>query len=225
MVQIVSIDTTMAEDADDVVFLVGPPGKAKRIRVSATVLSHASKVFSAMLSPGFLEGSPSMFGSKQISLPDDDPEATTWICDVLHFRENVSHDVSFRLMEKIAILCDKYNLEVALQAWSELCLQKWQKRVVEEQQCKTLMNMAAIFGSQDTFWTFSLKLLWTYPIKKKLSRNQPNPLLPSLPNALFGRPSSRPHQLSPSITPWLTKCIRVHRFTTRANVTKHAASR
>lgn len=93
------------------------------VRVSSKTLSLASPVLAAMLKPNFAEGQV-LSNTKTnevatIRLPDDDPEAMLWLCKAFHLKQTHS-EVSFPLLEKLAILCDKYDMSLALASWSEV---------------------------------------------------------------------------------------------------------
>lgn len=107
----------------DVLLLLGP-SKNVFLRVSSKALSLASPVFAALFSPRFSEGQPlsSSTEVRRVPLPEDDPEAMTQICYAIHFYATVPRTISMSLLEGIASLCDKYDLAVALAAWSELWL-------------------------------------------------------------------------------------------------------
>lgn len=92
------------------------------IRVSSKVLSLASPIFAAMLSPKFAEGQALLNATSpntpSISFPDDDSEAMIWRCKALHFKQNLIVGIGFSLLRKLAFPCDKYDLVRALNQWS-----------------------------------------------------------------------------------------------------------
>lgn len=99
----------------DVVFVVGEK-QLDRFRVSSAIMKNASKVFEAMLSPGFAEGN-TLLRSKQVEvpLPDDDVDGMFLILCVLHFRNDlVPETLGPRKIYNVAVLADKYDLFVPL---------------------------------------------------------------------------------------------------------------
>lgn len=85
-----------------------------RIRVSSKHMNLASPVFKAMLAPsGFLECRHlKAYGTVEVSLPDDDVEALTILLHIIHGRtKEVPTKVSLELLNKIAVVVDKYRLQ------------------------------------------------------------------------------------------------------------------
>lgn len=103
----------------DVVLLIG---EAKSLLVSSKILSVASPVFAAMLSPHFREGSSlSSTCPTEITLFDD-PIAVSTIANILHFRNNLVLVDTFEELFNIAIVADKYDLALALGPWRHVWL-------------------------------------------------------------------------------------------------------
>ena len=115
------ISTVDDVDPDGDVYLVLP---GKEMRVSSKVLSVASTVFKALLSPKFLEGqalSSQLPG--RVALPDDDAEAMLVICKVLHHCYHFSiPNPKLEFMVKVAIASDKYDCTAAMSQWSSVQL-------------------------------------------------------------------------------------------------------
>jgi len=61
-----------------------------------------------------------------VTFPDDNPEAMTWQCQAVHFNQSGNPELSWPMLKKLAILCNKYEVSRALSPWSELWLQQWQ---------------------------------------------------------------------------------------------------
>ena len=99
----------------DVIVTVGPT--KKKLRVSSSALSFASSVLRAMLNSKFLEGTITN-GMREISLPDDDAEAFTILCNIAHLRAKSVESSSFSLFERLSVLCDKYDATEAALPWS-----------------------------------------------------------------------------------------------------------
>jgi BTB/POZ domain len=71
----------------DITLVVGP--EKRKLQVNSCVLKNASKVFNAMLGPQFREGQDLHGNSpKEIIMPDDNADALTIICRILHLRND-----------------------------------------------------------------------------------------------------------------------------------------
>ena len=159
------------------------------LRVSSAVLSCASLVFTALLSPNFAEGSATPSdGVKTVSLPDDDPEAMAWICRALH-SHTISYDVSHELLEQISVLCDKYDLAGALRGKSELCLQfayPCATPVTDPSDAARFIFIVFAFGAHASFYRATLGFLANMlPLDKGLEILET--FSKKLPQRLFGK--------------------------------------
>lgn len=164
-----------ADPNGDVELLVGGEGNITTIKVASKVLSSASPVFAALFEPHFSEGlalsKSSTSSICQIKLPDDNPEALTLVCHVLHYRRDIPHRISLELLEKVAILCDKYDLAIVLMPWSEVWLHQIDGQ--GEASWAIMLCIASIFGNHRAFNLSSLKLLSScvnQPLPKKRKR-------------------------------------------------------
>lgn len=151
-------------DADphgDVSFLIGDPDNANTLRVSSKVLSLASPVFAALFSPKYSEGIALSNSTKvpQIALPDDDPEALTLICHALHHQRITPLQISFKLLGKATVICDKYDLARVLTPWSGLWMQQWKTRGGGSAYWSKMLCLSSIFDSHETFYLSSEKLM------------------------------------------------------------------
>ena len=160
------------------------------IRVSSKVLSLASPVFAAMLSPKFAEGqallnatsadTPSLF------LRDDDSQAMIWLCKALHFKQDVTVDISFSLLKKKAILSDKYDLVGALKPWSHVWLQKWPGSQHGVDDHAEMLWISYALGNEECFWRNSRSLMQFYTTED-LAAVQNEQMTAMLPERLLGR--------------------------------------
>jgi hypothetical protein len=131
----VNAETVELDPAGDVLLHVGSSPELKaHLLVSSKVLSLASPVFAAMLSPHFKEGNSLSSGRGcEIPLPEDDPEAMTLFCNCIHLRtDDIPNNVEFSVLKALAIICHKYDSAGAILAWSTLWLQKWETDTCEE---------------------------------------------------------------------------------------------
>ena len=127
---------TLSNDCDpagDLVLKLGSGEEVTLIRVHSQVLSLASPVFAAMLSPRFAEGQTLednkglVDSTTTIDLPDDDPMAMSLLCKILHFKEDAAQQTSYPpdILMGLAVICDKYNMSRALSPWSHIWMEKY----------------------------------------------------------------------------------------------------
>ena len=125
------------DPAGDIVLKVGSKDEATLIRVHSKVLSLASPIFATMLSPRFAEGQAleenkgTVDSPTAIDLPDDDPEAMSLICRILHFKEDAAQqpcDVRFNTRVRLAQICEKYDMSRALSSWTNIWMDESQTR-------------------------------------------------------------------------------------------------
>lgn len=57
--------------------------------------------------------------------PDDDPEAAAWLCGALHFQKSVTEEITFKLVKKLAVIRDKYDLSRTSSSWNQAWMEKW----------------------------------------------------------------------------------------------------
>jgi hypothetical protein len=127
-------ETAKIDPDGDVLLQVGSSSPHAHLLISSKVLSLASPVFAAMLSPPFKEGSSLSSGHGcEILLPEDDPGAMALLCSCLHFRtDQIPTVLEFPLLKALAILCDKYDCTKAISAWIVLWLRRWETDTCEE---------------------------------------------------------------------------------------------
>lgn len=208
-----------ADPNGDVELLVGGEGNITTIKMASKVLSSASPVFAALFEPHFSEGlalsKSSTSSICQIKLPDDNPEALTLVCHVLHYRGDIPHRISLELLEKVAILCDKYDLAIALMPWSEVWLHQIDGQ--GEAHWAKMLCLASIFANHRAFHLNSQELLSaciseplprkrkrgitdgeTNPHKLILSRANAQAIynIASLPDRLFGESTFPPSAMT-----------------------------
>lgn len=92
------------------------------IKVSSKVMELASPKLKEMVDPRFLDWPLSVDDPPEILLPHDDPWAMLWLCTFIHHQEWPNGPLSTDMVKKIAILCEKYQLAVALRYWSWISL-------------------------------------------------------------------------------------------------------
>jgi len=130
------------------------------ILVSSKVIALASPVFSAMMSPHFREGQRSTLGTLDpIPLPDDDTEAVTVLCHILHFNYSaLPARADLELFKNLALLCDKYDCVTPLRFISEQWLLMWEK-TAEKKELETLLFISYIFDRAERFSALSTRII------------------------------------------------------------------
>ncbi|KAK3401546.1 hypothetical protein B0T20DRAFT_369016 [Sordaria brevicollis] len=106
----ITIDAVADPNRDDLVLLVGPD--KERIPASSVILTTASPVFASMLSPPWKESQ-----TKEIPLPEDDPDAMRFLTLTLSYQNRHEFVVRQRVPREIlqiVIAADKYDMCTAL---------------------------------------------------------------------------------------------------------------
>lgn len=136
--------------------------KDRSLRVSSKVLSLASPVFTAMFGSRFMtDGGLSVVDPPEIPLPDDDLEAITLLCFALHCHGLSDIAVPATLLQGLAIICDRYDCAVAIQAWTRLWLQSLEEDYLEDRQRYwDLLWMSYAFKEHTSFWKASKALIY-----------------------------------------------------------------
>lgn len=88
----------------------------RKLQVNSGVLKNASKVFNAMFGPHFSEGQNLPGNSpKEVSMPDDNADALTIICRILHLRnDSIPDSLTSSEILQIAIAADKFDCAMRL---------------------------------------------------------------------------------------------------------------
>lgn len=178
------LQTNNIDPEGDIVFVVGDPKYEPEdllhLRVSSKILRLASSTFAAMFSPKWNAGGVkdrSVIGRpREISLPDDDVEGITLICQALHFKKEANVKVDLPFLEMIATLVDKYDLSVALSSWIELRLYTVDYNIMNEKHLATMMSIASVINHHDMFWRFSLLILYGCPSKIRIRKGTMDPI-------------------------------------------------
>lgn len=109
----------MAEPPDidlggDVYLLIGPEASQVGIKVLSSLLVLISPYFCTLFGPRFREGADVADG-KEIRLEDDDLEAFTLLCRIIHMKCALSDQpLSLEELLELAIVADKYQCVGAL---------------------------------------------------------------------------------------------------------------
>ena len=151
-----------ADPTGDLVLVIGAGESQRSIRASSKVLSLASSVLAAMFRPDrFSEGTAlSFLDPPEIYLPEDDPEAVTMFCHLVHFREYLGKQPgpSFDQLLNMALFCDKYDAGLAFNPWCELWLDS-QLHLETSGDYSNLLGLAYAFDNQENFWINSRTMM------------------------------------------------------------------
>ena len=163
--------TIDVDPAGDVILTVGSEkwDNEARFRVSSKVLSLASPVFAAMVSPKWSDSANKASSSEpqHISLPEDHPFIMEWICQILHFRKDIATNQDITFLVLLAQVCDKYNLESPIMTWAERCLQAAKNTASDagkEADLTGSMYISTVFRNSETFWFSSAMLLYAISV-------------------------------------------------------------
>lgn len=198
-----------ADPAGDLVLVIGSGEIQRCIRASSKVLSLASPVLAAMFRPGrFSEGAAlSSSNPPEIYLPEDDPEAVTKFCHLVHFREyhGKQSGPSFDQIMNMALFCDKYDAGLAFNPWSEIWLQPSGSETPRDY--GNLLALAYAFDNQESFWISSRSII-LYDICED-SDGTRDELFTLLPHGLHGKPDIKPRVFQTRTCPVLTVLLSI----------------
>ncbi len=176
---------TAIDSAGDLILELGQTDVKTHLRVSSKALALASPVFAAMVSSRFSEGNELAKGSlRPIPLPEDDPEAVTLLCNILHFRSRlVPARIPFPLLEKLALVCDKYDTAGAVTPWSTLWFQQWVGSLTGEDRYAKVLCLSYAYDNRKAFYEASSNFL-QYTADSTVEDSMEGPSL--VPDPLIG---------------------------------------
>lgn len=145
----------------DIFLVVQNGSSSKDIRVSSKILSAASVVFKTIFQSGFREGLgqyPSSTLAK-ILLPEDDADALTTVCRVVHYRaREVPREFAANELLQIGRICDKYDFIEALQLGSSSWLRGAIARV-DIGNMHPLLEAAYLLDGWEEFSQISVRII------------------------------------------------------------------
>lgn len=123
----------------DVVLLLEKPDAFVKIHVASHILSLGSSVFNSMLAPRFKEGTTLATSSAvEVPLPDDDPQATSTLCQILHLRnEKIPRKPDAAHILEVAKLADKYDCTEAIKPTADT----WISQYLDTPNCSTIYTL------------------------------------------------------------------------------------
>lgn len=124
-------------------------------------MTRASWVFKAMFDPLFTGVAHfSSIDPLEVRLPDDDCQAMTWMCFALHLQDLPEGQMPLLLLQRLAILCDKYDCARALQPWSRLWLREHLHTYEPDGIKWGILWMSYAFQEHVAFWEASEELIY-----------------------------------------------------------------
>lgn len=111
-----------------------------------------------MFSPPWAEGEGlSSTNPPNVCLKDDDPEAMHWMLSVLHYCKDVNRaELSLQTLQKVALLCDKYDCCTALAPWAQQHI----KRLYDAEEYPLApLWLSYIFGHSRSFWKITRNMM------------------------------------------------------------------
>jgi hypothetical protein len=155
--------TTVKIDPNGDVLLEIPLEQGKtRLLVSSHCLGLASPVFSTMFNSRMKEGinnRPPSLTPYPLPLPEDDPEAMTLLCNIIHHRVvDIPRNPSLTCLKKLAVLCNKYDCLSICSAWGELWLAARMEPSLANE-FNELLCVAYILDIPEAFSRISWKIL------------------------------------------------------------------
>jgi hypothetical protein len=138
-----------------------------QLRVSSKVLSLASSVFARMFKSKFREGqslsNANSTGLVVIPLTDEDEDAFTLLCNILHFRMSViAQTPSLSCLLNLATICDKWDFTEAITPITEQWLRDTD--LSEEASSETLHKLLLVAYVLDAPVAFS-KISWEVVVR------------------------------------------------------------
>lgn len=133
----------LCSDGDLTLFVGEDLGPVHRFRVSRSTLCMASPVWRAMLKGQFSESV-----EKNVSFPDDVPNALLVVLNIAHLRFNkVPREVSYVQLVSMATICDKYDTVAICRPFIQDWVQLW------------LLNQKASLLQNNEHW---LWIFWVF---------------------------------------------------------------
>lgn len=147
--------TEIVDIEGDVLLIVGE--QAQKILVSSIFLTKTSKVFNALLSDRYAEGSNRLdVCPTEVHLPKDDPSAVLLMCKLLHLQH---HDLPATLSStelfELAVAADKYDSTRQLQFAAFRWFQAASKHPYVIDALIELTTAAHLFGDATHFKHFT----------------------------------------------------------------------
>lgn len=118
-------DNTSMDDENDTI------QREIRVQCSSKHLTLASSVFKAMLSRNFIESAIlRSAGTLNLPLPDDHAAALLILLDIIHGQtKRIPLEVDLRMLTRIAIVVDKYRLQMVMRILSRIWIDRLEAEV------------------------------------------------------------------------------------------------
>jgi len=114
-----------------------------------------------------------------LELPDDDPSATTNLCQILHWNSKSVDTSETDWLQKLAVVCDKYRCAPKLSEYFQVKMTSYKFSTIDE------FIMWAIIGDEKKFWELSEQILRTPQSQVEATCHKD--LLPILPPTMLSK--------------------------------------
>ena len=181
-------------------FTIDPEGdvhlslRDRELLVSSKVLSLASPVFKKLFGPHFSEGSRvEAKNPGHVDLHDDDPEAMTSLCYLLHYQmDNVADNPSLDFLHNVAVIADKYDCVRSISKWAYFHLSEAARQSAPSSSNGRLLSLTNQLDDPRTFREITKRMVYSVNINTSfLSTSDlwsiPNALAETLPVGLLGK--------------------------------------
>ncbi|KAI1629889.1 hypothetical protein EDD37DRAFT_604759 [Exophiala viscosa] len=160
------------------------------LRVSSKIMMSASPMFKTMLkAERFLEGSLALSIEQppQLDLPEDEPEAFTTLCRIIHHKQGLQDPTLFKSLHGLAILSDKYDCLNNIKPWFTFCLNQklLQFRAINMEDLPHLISAAYLFDDPTAFYGLTMTAVRFLPRCIRLATFKEG-LFPSIAEKLAG---------------------------------------
>lgn len=140
----------------ELTLVVGPQeGAPLRLRVSAPLLTIASRYFASLLGPHFQEGNKAAAG-KEVNIKEDHAAAFKTLCEILHMQYSLEQTTLLPIdLLSLAIVADKYDCVKAIQLSLNTLFEGAARYGTTLIQMCGLVNAAYLFDSPKLFKQFT----------------------------------------------------------------------
>ena len=158
----------------------------RELLVSSKVLSLASPVFKELFGPHFPEGNcVEAKNPGHIGLHEDDPEATTFLCYLLHFQmDKIPDNPTPDCLDSIAILADKYDCVRSISQWTAFKLCIAARQAEQSISDGRLLFPAYVFDNPQIFKEITKHMVYSMNIDMSFLSTSSLPELYCIPNEL-----------------------------------------
>ncbi|KAK5084468.1 hypothetical protein LTR05_005544 [Lithohypha guttulata] len=164
----------------ELVVAFGQGDAVKIAKVHKSFLQAASPVLAKLLGCQFKEGHEEYSLANPLSFPEDDPTAMLNLCRVVHWRSKSVDVTTIDWLQKLAVVCDKYQCADCLQDFFQTRIEKAVLSEVEKYLIFHLTGNQDQFGDWSSFLVRNTKDLIESSCHKEFLQLLPKGLLDEL---------------------------------------------